>query len=518
MARAIKATPSYTGPAQVDKTPGTVPASLAALETAVPAAGQPADERWQAAYGTFPDLQVATVLGGAWVDADVDAGAAMTGATGVAAGTAGTVPAPNTAQDDLVLHGDGLWRQPIPNWTANTHYSTGAIAYQNQVIWRRATAGTSGLTFNATEQVDWVAMADATDGLGVQMWATGTSYDIDDLVIESDRLYRATALHVAGATFTGDAANWVEVSGGTAANITEGTLNAATANRAVDLGGFTVTVDNAGEATIRSPGTIGATAARLFLDGADTQRAYLESIDGAGFRQSAAEVTGSNVNLYSAQTTLREAGGQGAPELRMVDDADVNYVGFKAPPAVATSQMWTLPAADGANGEMLATNGAGLLSWAAAPVDQFVPTADGQTLAVGTKYLIATAHNVTLPALTAGIDGQYITMVAPGAWDTQTGAITTTGGDTLEPASGLPMGSRDILTLVASFGTGQWLVRVGGDPTPELALSFDTVAALPDPTTVSAGTQASVTNDGASTGVYVATGTVGGPGTGWVRS
>ncbi|MFN9338707.1 MAG: beta strand repeat-containing protein [Candidatus Kapaibacterium sp.] len=71
-----------------------------------------------------------------------------------------------------------------------------------------------------------------------------------------------------------------------------------------------------------------------------------------------------------------------------------NYIGFKAPNAINTDIIWTLPAADGTNGQVLTTNGAGQLTWAsgsatlqnfaetvnnaapntAVPVVQFTPT------------------------------------------------------------------------------------------------------------------------------------------------
>ena len=68
-----RATATATGPTLIDKTPGTVPATIAALETAVPAAGQPATgERWEAIYGTPGDYQKATIIGGVWIPADQD--------------------------------------------------------------------------------------------------------------------------------------------------------------------------------------------------------------------------------------------------------------------------------------------------------------------------------------------------------------------------------------------------------------------------------------------------------------
>ncbi|MCJ8276721.1 MAG: hypothetical protein MJK18_07755 [Bdellovibrionales bacterium] len=51
-------------------------------------------------------------------------------------------------------------------------------------------------------------------------------------------------------------------------------------------------------------------------------------------------------------------------ELRLEDDdGTANYVGFKAANSLTGNQVWTLPTADGNNGEVLSTNGSGALSW-----------------------------------------------------------------------------------------------------------------------------------------------------------
>ncbi len=57
-----------------------------------------------------------------------------------------------------------------------------------------------------------------------------------------------------------------------------------------------------------------------------------------------------------------------------------NYVGFKAPDAIgATNPIWTLPAIDGTNGQVLQTNGSGVLSFASAPTPANVVLEDGNT-------------------------------------------------------------------------------------------------------------------------------------------
>jgi hypothetical protein len=53
-------------------------------------------------------------------------------------------------------------------------------------------------------------------------------------------------------------------------------------------------------------------------------------------------------------------------ELRLADADSSAYVGFKAPSTITSNRIWTLPAADGTNSQVLSTNGSGVLSWATA--------------------------------------------------------------------------------------------------------------------------------------------------------
>lgn len=57
-------------------------------------------------------------------------------------------------------------------------------------------------------------------------------------------------------------------------------------------------------------------------------------------------------------------GQTGALALRELTGNGSNYVGFKAPDNLGATMVWTLPGADGINGQVLTTNGTGLLSWA----------------------------------------------------------------------------------------------------------------------------------------------------------
>lgn len=54
---------------------------------------------------------------------------------------------------------------------------------------------------------------------------------------------------------------------------------------------------------------------------------------------------------------------QAQADLRFADADSSNWVAFQAPTSVASNVTLTLPAADGANGQVLTTNGSGVLSW-----------------------------------------------------------------------------------------------------------------------------------------------------------
>jgi hypothetical protein len=57
-------------------------------------------------------------------------------------------------------------------------------------------------------------------------------------------------------------------------------------------------------------------------------------------------------------------------EIRLADTDSSHYVGFKSPATVTSNKIWTLPAADGAAGQSLATDGSGNLVFAAGGVEE----------------------------------------------------------------------------------------------------------------------------------------------------
>lgn len=53
----------------------------------------------------------------------------------------------------------------------------------------------------------------------------------------------------------------------------------------------------------------------------------------------------------------------GQADLRFADSDSSNWVAFQGAATIASNVTWTLPSADGTNGQVLTTNGTGTLSW-----------------------------------------------------------------------------------------------------------------------------------------------------------
>lgn len=66
-----------------------------------------------------------------------------------------------------------------------------------------------------------------------------------------------------------------------------------------------------------------------------------------------------NVLGVTGNVNLRAQGN-----LLFSDSDSSNYVGLKAPTTVSTNLVWTLPSIDGVDGQVLKTDGSGILSWA----------------------------------------------------------------------------------------------------------------------------------------------------------
>lgn len=94
-------------------------------------------------------------------------------------------------------------------------------------------------------------------------------------------------------------------------------------------------------------------------------------------------------------------------DLRFADSDSSNWVAFQAPGTVASNVTWTLPAADGTDGQKLSTNGSGTLSWTAS-----VPTITYLTSGTSATYTPTTGTKAIYVEVVGGggggggVDGQ----------------------------------------------------------------------------------------------------------------
>lgn len=118
-------------------------------------------------------------------------------------------------------------------------------------------------------------------------------------------------------------------------------------------GDFTkVSVDN---------GTAGAPSIYFNASGTDTGF-YSSGTDALDFSTAGTQRFGisstGDLTVFGGNVTLN---GQG--DLRFADSDSSNWVAFQSPATVSSNVTWTLPSADGTNGQALTTNGSGTLSW-----------------------------------------------------------------------------------------------------------------------------------------------------------
>ena len=183
----------------------------------------------------------------------------------------------------------------------------------------------------------------------------------------------------------------IEPNGTGNVNIAADTVRIGDHNSAVNLttyGTSTLTIDthagtNSGSIVINhgNNGNISITpdgTGNLVLDGlnwpqADGTADYVLKTNGSGQLSWVAQTTAFNPATPGAIGGTTASAGtfttltvNAANDLRLADTDSSHYVGFKAPATVTTNKIWTLPSADGTNGQVLSTNGSATLSWATA--------------------------------------------------------------------------------------------------------------------------------------------------------
>ncbi len=182
------------------------------------------------------------------------------------------------------------------------------------------------------------------------------------------------------------------------------------------------------------------------LDGSSGQ---VLTTDGAGIL-SWTTAAGGGGGTSASTFTISEINAGATGEMRFSELSAIgsNFVAFKAPTVIGANITWTLPAGDGTNGQVLSTDGSGVLNWesVSAPLSQANGTTDG-FLAMGDW----TNFNNKQNAITSGTSSQFLKGdFSLGDFGTDVRAVTLTG---FSSGAGVISASDTVLSAINKLDT-----------------------------------------------------------------
>jgi hypothetical protein len=236
----------------------------------------------------------------------------------------------------------------------------------------------------------------------------------------------------------------------------------------------------------------GAVAGQIWLDTTTATSPTLKYYDGTddislatidhtantvNWLDSTVSITGLSTTATGTVLTLSDTASTSTVNLIIDNQKEVrfrettangtNYIGLKAPASVSADLTFTLPATDGTNGQVLTTNGSGVLSFAtpASGISwQSSVKTSGFTAVAGEGYFCNTTSagfTVTLPATPTA--GQQVAVVDyAGTFDTNSLIISPNGNKIEGGTSNLRLtGEREGVLLVYIDSTQGWLATSG---------------------------------------------------------
>jgi hypothetical protein len=236
----------------------------------------------------------------------------------------------------------------------------------------------------------------------------------------------------------------------------------------------------------------GAVAGQLWLDTTTATSPTLKYYDGAddislatidhtantvNWLDSTVSITGLTTTATGTVLTLSDSASTSTVNLIIDNQKEIrfrettangtNYVALKAPASVSADLTFTLPATDGTNGQVLTTNGSGVLSFTTPSAGiswQSSVKTSGFTATAGEGYFCNTTSSsftVTLPASPSA--GNQIALVDyAGTFDTNRLTISPNGNKLEGATDSLALnGEREGALLVYIDSTQGWLATSG---------------------------------------------------------
>ena len=236
----------------------------------------------------------------------------------------------------------------------------------------------------------------------------------------------------------------------------------------------------------------GAVAGQIWLDTTSATSPTLKYYDGAddislatidhsantvNWLDSTVSITGLSTTATGTVLTLSDSVSTTTVNLILDNQKEIrfrettangtNYVALKAPASVSADLTFTLPATDGTNGQVLSTNGSGVLSFitpSSGIAWQSSVKTSGFTAVAGEGYFCNTTSagfTVTLPATPTA--GQQVAVVDyAGTFDTNALVISPNGNKIEGATDNLQLtGEREGVLLVYIDSTQGWLATSG---------------------------------------------------------
>jgi hypothetical protein len=247
----------------------------------------------------------------------------------------------------------------------------------------------------------------------------------------------------------------------------------------------------------------GAVAGQLWLDTTSPTTPTLKYYDGAddislatidhsantvNWLDSTVSITGLSTTATGTVLTLSDSATTSTVNLIIDNDKEIrfreatangtNYVSLSAPASLSADVTFTLPSADGTVGQVLQTNGSGVLSFATVGglAWQSIVTASTLTAVAGRGYWINTTSNactVTLPASATNGDtiilADYLRTWGTNAVTINQNSLNFQGNTSPNPIYNT---SGQSVTLVYSGATQGWIPTVDDDVTLETPQTY----------------------------------------------
>lgn len=222
-------------------------------------------------------------------------------------------------------------------------------------------------------------------------------------------------------------------------------------------GGAVITGDTSGVLQLQSGGVTGLT-----VNGANVTTAGNLTVTGS--------ITATGGGIPSLASPLAVIGNSTAgAEIRLPEDTDngANYIALKAPNSLASNLTFTLPSADGTNGQVLQTNGSGTLAFASVTSGPVIEFARQFVTQSTTSWTVPTGvTSIRLYACGKGGDGG--TSGGGGGGGFGFGTLAVTAGQVIDVtiSAGVATVARSGTTLItANPGNSGSSTRTGGTAT-----------------------------------------------------